>query len=805
MHLANFDKNFILMKMNCDFNEGEKKDFINKIYEKNWKIMNPEQCIMNVNNFEMISYGIYADPSRFLIELIQNCDDSAVGFKKLEITITVYEEAIIISHKGKKFDQNDILSICSSGNSSKMNDLKLTGYKGIGFKSIFYHSSKVLILSDGYQFRFDEDHFTPENCWQNEWGSMNEEMRKTIKKPWQIIPLWTELSEIKEDYLKVANQFNASFIIYFKDKKKFNLCKQLVYEIENDPFYFLFLKSKNINLSIYENKNLTRQFEKKEIDVKKGITALYRNRTMTACYYVKDYFIPNSKFFGHEKDRFENDKEIPKKLMTAPQFEISFAVPLEKISNSEYKVLSISEDKRNIYCFLPTKQNFNFPFLINSNFILDSARTQIKEHIWNENIFRFLPEYINFFVYQDLYENFGNSYAECLLNNIKINLPKFRDIFNEENEKFRNNQIFVKSFTFESKPLNRCYINEFNLEIEGQAYYLIEDFMTSIYGLNGKNYINEYLESKNIEYDLSFEIRSEDIEYITKISEYHKISCSKITTSDIIGFLTSEIFKKNFTSEIFYKYLLSLYKSNVRTDLKNQNHSIFLNDRNEYKYANEIIIIENSLKLFNEFRIDFNLYETLIKKQNKSFIHPEIYSAFENEIYILEEFGIQILNSKTNVEYLKCHLYEIYKKENTIDIIRTLFHFWKSLKIDSDIEEELISKLADLNYLTEGGNFVDKIFMNINYLYGNDNIKFLPDWSISRKYLIPNSKIEDWFNFFSRIGITHSNEPFTLKLNRNKLKICPYFTQSYKNLFLTQKIDSENKFDIYVFPEIYFF
>jgi len=104
---------------------------------------------------------MYAKNERFIYELIQNADDACLDNKEGNVVIEFTPNFLVISHSGKAFDKDDIRSISSVGKSQKENKKDNTGYKDIGFKSVFGKSELVYIHSGGYFFRFDK------NKWKN--------------------------------------------------------------------------------------------------------------------------------------------------------------------------------------------------------------------------------------------------------------------------------------------------------------------------------------------------------------------------------------------------------------------------------------------------------------------------------------------------------------------------------------------------------------------------------------------------------------------------------------------------------------
>ena len=112
----------------------------------------------------------------FLMEFIQNADD--VGSSSLLIEIE--DKLVNILNDGRVFSRDDVNSICRVGMSSKT-PKDYIGYLGVGFKSVFLISDSPEIYSGEYRFKFDK------NYWLSQ-GFKPEEV------PWQVIPLWIEMS-----------------------------------------------------------------------------------------------------------------------------------------------------------------------------------------------------------------------------------------------------------------------------------------------------------------------------------------------------------------------------------------------------------------------------------------------------------------------------------------------------------------------------------------------------------------------------------------------------------------------------------
>ena len=136
--------------------------FIDKLHERKTTFPAPEEAIDKANACNLLSRDIYTDSTRFIYELLQNADDASCKQGSLTFQIDFANDYLIVSHNGKPFDEDDVESICSIGNGNKTTDSEQTGFKGIGFKSVFAYSDMVIIKSGNFYFKFEA-----KNIWQN--------------------------------------------------------------------------------------------------------------------------------------------------------------------------------------------------------------------------------------------------------------------------------------------------------------------------------------------------------------------------------------------------------------------------------------------------------------------------------------------------------------------------------------------------------------------------------------------------------------------------------------------------------------
>ncbi|HRU68185.1 MAG TPA: hypothetical protein P5265_06790, partial [Bacteroidia bacterium] len=324
-----------------------KKELIQKLFIENSTFSSPRQAEMVANLFDTVSSDLHSDSQRFIFELIQNADDAAKDVNN-EIYFDLLPNCLIVSHNGKPFDEKDVISLTSACVSTKRADTTKTGYKGIGFKSVFGKSEKVTIISDGYQFRFDKS------------------VHK-LKLPWQIIPIWTEINELDASIQNIILDNNYSVSTILEIIKPEELLIELN-ELLNNGQILLFLRHVS-KISVTYNGKVISSIEKKIIsqDTAFDEVKLFKDSKEISSWLTKTFeqiFIP-----VEIKEELKQDEKTPEKLKEAFDTELSFAAKIE-----DGKIIELKKEESLIFTYLPTKcDKFNFPFLVNGSFLTTAA------------------------------------------------------------------------------------------------------------------------------------------------------------------------------------------------------------------------------------------------------------------------------------------------------------------------------------------------------------------------------------------------------------------------------------------------
>jgi hypothetical protein len=169
-----------------------------------------------VNALRLISQVVFTRSSGFILELIQNAEDSGLNVAEPgEFEISINQNRVKISHNGRPFDENDVRSI-SGIRSSKKPEQGFLGYLGIGFKSVLKITDRPEIYSNGFQFKFDRTYWPDPSS-----------------TPWHVMPIWMDEPSESIDYSK------TTFIIPFREAVDVSRIAEEIKKIRLELYLFL--------------------------------------------------------------------------------------------------------------------------------------------------------------------------------------------------------------------------------------------------------------------------------------------------------------------------------------------------------------------------------------------------------------------------------------------------------------------------------------------------------------------------------------------------------------------------------------
>ena len=399
------------------------KDIVEKSFKEN-KI--PKSNRESANYLREIGADMYTDRDRMFYELLQNADDAS-SKRGVKVMVQIKENYLIFTHDGLSFSRQDFRSIVSTANSTKRLDRKKTGYKGIGFKSVFTDSEKVYIKTGGFFFVFDKSAeifnnfrefykyvnplYTDEQLklFFEENIEYEKEFEKVDHLPWQLLPFWVE--DCPRQLKGTTFSRNSNVAIALDMGGTTEKYKDLIKGVIQKPRFMLFLRN---TLRIqFEDKKWDILSIAKHIDNRTNIVKLknsFANNDQEVSYIVRDGSeIPvlneafekcNIPMFKECKNAAGREKwcmyqmvdnlpvpitSIPERIIAADTTTISYAFMLDE----EGRAICIPDKTPSLYAYLPMEdRRYLFPFFINADFELSSNRQEAKRvSTWNEFIF----------------------------------------------------------------------------------------------------------------------------------------------------------------------------------------------------------------------------------------------------------------------------------------------------------------------------------------------------------------------------------------------------------------------------------
>ena len=269
---------------------------------------------------------MYAQPSRFIEEILQNTEDAYarktddLSFKTIRFKL--FKDRIEIHHNGKDFDEDDLMSITTFANTTKHNyqDVNQIGKFGIGFKSVFSVTDSPEIHCEPYHFKI------------------------------------TDYEVLEETKSRVPDTgFNTLIVLPFKKKELAECYSAVKLGLENLNEYFLIFLKQIQQIEVFENEKLASCVEKQEVRLSNNV----RKQT-----FLKKAFAPEI------SDKKEVFLVVTMALSTfKSQNELAFKVD---DSNDDFKFIAISNAP--LFAFFPTKMLSGMNFLIHAPFTTNPLR-----------------------------------------------------------------------------------------------------------------------------------------------------------------------------------------------------------------------------------------------------------------------------------------------------------------------------------------------------------------------------------------------------------------------------------------------
>jgi hypothetical protein len=367
----------------------DKEKFIKVIFNETGYTLRDAKNTSNA--LKKIAGDLYTETERFIFELLQNADDMPNEKREVDVKFRLLSENLLFLHNGRPFNKEDVNSIASIGDSTKRKDAEKTGYKGIGFKSVFTDAETVLINSGNFSFSFDK-------------SSPLYEGKNIDEIPWEIKPIWTEHYRYPKEVKDCEDFFTFPVAIDLEvGETKIQNYRVQIQQLFSEPRFILFLR----HIKTIEVQGLRNNVKIQKV-LKSDRFELLNNGTPINEWIINDFE------FGvttEIREGMANDKIVPEKLKEIQKSKLSFACQIK-----DSKIESISPDKSFLFTYLPTNVNdYKFPFLVNADFLTTANRQSIHvKNIWNLYIF----EQIGFLSFKWISEIAQNENLKLTITNL---------------------------------------------------------------------------------------------------------------------------------------------------------------------------------------------------------------------------------------------------------------------------------------------------------------------------------------------------------------------------------------------------
>lgn len=697
-----------------------KQEIIEDLFRKRSDFMDADQAITMSNLLDTVSSDIYSESQRFVFELIQNADDAAKDTNN-EVHFDFFQNSLIVSHNGNPFSENDIKALTGAGSSTKKEDITKTGYKGIGFKSVFGKSDRVSIFSDGFQFRFDRAHF-----------------KTTL--PWQIIPIWTETEQLQQEVQETVkkNRYAVSTIIEIKGVEQL---EQDLNELLNNGQILLFLRRVS-KVSVSKNGQLLYLIEKSIVNVEAQFseTTLFKDEQEISRWITKtfgDILVPEK-----TKQELKDDEKTPKKLVDAVLTEISFAAKIE-----DGKIKALKDEESLIFTYLPTKVNdFRFPFLVNGSFLTNAARERIHEDkVWNQWLFELTAEKILDWLVELSATKYRFQILHLLPNNFGSEQSVLKKSFNHSFSK----ESFLKSFIVTQ-----------NEKVRKVSEVVLDKTGLSIQKFIDQKSITEYLRTEK---QLVF---SEDCfvhSYVEEADKLKKIGVHTFELENFNNFFGSRSFTdRHKVSDNFS--LIKFFKQKSDDDKS----GIWFQNLKTLPF-----IYDEKGKLYNPSNgICFPTGVSSTELGDIPIIHQDIFKKIESDKLIYDWLKAVGVKEPSQVAYVTNVIIPGIRQENFINesnflqVTRYLFRLFKENLLDEEMLEclrEIMLKTKDSQQTFKSAQFC---YLSNRY---NPQIKIegvIKEVTlVSEEYLNSGSSELEWSLFFKAIKVKDRVEIETINQN----------------------------------------
>lgn len=693
------------------------REFITELYKTKTAFANEDMAEDLAHAVESLSSDIFTEYIRFLFELIQNADDAEAG----DVWINLQPGHIVVAHNGKAFTDQDVKALCSIGRGTKRADQTKTGYKGIGFKSVFGKSKHVAVFSQGFQFKFTNEYRHPQY--------------PDARMPWQIIPVWAERKDYPADVFALpSSDWNVVTVIAMSSTDQL---QQDLMELIGNGEVLLFLRHlKTIRVKGPKEMTIARTVKAgheayKEVTIRKNDKVISEWITHTFEHISIDPEV---------RKVLAQDDKTPKKLQEATEAEISFAAKVSK-----GKITRLTAEESLIYTYLPTKvKNFRFPFLLNSSFLTNAGREELHDdRKWNEWLMeqagRKIIDWLALLAGTEIYGD-----------QVLMPLP------NDSHLGGRLSQHFYQAF--ESQALKVAFVPS----REGKLLKANETLVDRT-GLSGATFITAeaVVEYFNISHGTQFGTNSFIRPSVADPAALKRLNGHFLEIDDLDAFFTHEVFRKYHQPEQNYELIKFFYQRSAAGDQREWRHRLqtlpFIYAKGKKLRSPEALCFP-TIDYKNEFG------------EGLTVIHSDVYDQVEKDTVIRDWLASLGVKEPSDEAYLENEIIGNIKECVTDVNYRKVARFLFDKSRKGELTATQFQALCALKLMTTGGKLTEaqSCFLSDRF---EPRLKLekvhASGLYVAADYIQAGDLVSEWKSFFLRLGVAESISVAQLRTSRH--------------------------------------
>jgi hypothetical protein len=724
------------------------KNIVEKLFIDNTSYTTPDQATNQASSLDALSKDLYTDSKRFIYELLQNADDSPEEEATVKVWIKTFDNVLVVAHSGKAFDGRDVQGLCHVNNGTKKTDASKTGYKGIGFKSVFGQSEKVTVYTNHEYFRFDSSfHFTWR--WDEKQIDWERDSDRLFVHPWQIIPIYTECKDVLapvHQYLQAVNATVATII----ELDNVTDTISAVQELSESVNMFLFLKNvSEINFELNDTCRI-------EINrLASGYIELSINGNIEARWLINKI---NLDVPAELTLALKGDKNIPDKLLRAKNIELTLAAKIDDDGIAE-----LTTNEKLLYSYLPTDEaQYQFPVLVNTSFLTNANREHLHaDSKWNHWLFNSIAIEIFKWI------------SKLVVSQLKLQAYKLipRRILDDELGKHFNSGIkeAIKTVSFVIAKNNQLV--------------RVEESIVDFTYLSEKAFVGE-AKIKNILSDFdSTGVSSSKV--FVKNSGFGNViktlGADSFEWKDLPHLLKSSSFANDHSINqniALIKHLKSLSEKdsvNGVTDGVLSKWPFIFDHKNKLNIPSEIYFPTADDDNWDDSESELAFLH--IEIQEWLSLNPDIREWIE-KLGVVEKTDISFI-TKTLIPNSQTYI----DQNNAIQAIRDLFNLYKKDELNSD----LLAQLSDLKLLTNKGNLVAAKNCILSHDY-SPRIEIEEalgaDVFVSATYMDDMKDKDEWKRFFKFLKVA---DGINCKIYKGEVNKSSLISSGFKTEYFEEK------------------